>query len=319
MSHHSRVDGVDLHWKEVGAGRPLVLLHGLSDSHLTWSKVAPLLGRSHRVLMPDLAGHGLSGRPDTSYALEWHARVIGRWLESLGLDEVDLVGHSFGGGVAQWMLLEYRARIRRLGLISAGGLGREVGLPLRLASIPGVLELLGQPFMAPGTFLALQAAGGGFAWNEIALQSKMNAIPGSARALARSIRDVIDWRGQRRHFLDRAHEVERLPPVALFWGERDTVIPVAHATQATSILQGATATFFEGCGHFPHRQRPEQFVSALDAFIDAPTLPNARLLGVAVPGPRAVGREPDFKSGQPGSVEASSPASRSRSPVPSAG
>jgi pimeloyl-ACP methyl ester carboxylesterase len=272
-----RVEGSDLHWSELGQGRPLVLLHGLCDSHRTWSCVAPLLARARRVLMPDLAGHGLSGRPDASYALEWHARVIGAWLRALCLDDLDLVGHSYGGGVAQWMLLEHRSYIRRLGLVAAGGLGREVGLALRLASIPHLVERLGQPFMAHGTRIALKAAGGAYAPDDIAELARINATPGTARAFARSVRDVIDWRGQRRHFLDRIHEIGDLPPIALFWGERDTVIPLAHAIEATSVIKDATLTRFTGCGHFPHRQDPKRFVRALEAFLDAPRAYRARV------------------------------------------
>ena len=272
-----RVEGVDLHWAEVGTGRPTVLLHGLCDSHRTWSMVAPALARTRRVLMLDLAGHGLSTRPDASYTLEWHAGVVGAWLEELGLESVDLVGHSFGGGVAQWMLLKHRARIRRLALVAAGGLGREVGLALRLASLPHVVEHLGQPFMSRGTHLALNAAGGAFTADEIAALSRINAMPGTARAFARSVRDVIDWRGQHRHFLDGAHEIADLPPIALFWGEDDTLIPIAHATDTVAVLEGAVLTRFPGCGHFPHRQEPARFADALLRFVDSPRLPGARL------------------------------------------
>ncbi|MCC6524943.1 MAG: alpha/beta fold hydrolase, partial [Polyangiaceae bacterium] len=224
----ARIHDVDLHWTEVGQGRPLVLLHGLTDSHLTWSRVSPQFAATHRVLAPDLAGHGLSGRPDASYALAWHAEVMGAWLDALGLDDIDLVGHSFGGGVAQWLVLTHAARIRRLGLVAAGGLGREVSLALRLCSLPGVVERLGQPFMRLGTRLGIAAAGCGYEPEELDTLSWMNDRPGSARALARTVRDVIDLGGQHRHFLDRAGEIEALPPIAVFWGDRDPVIPIEH-------------------------------------------------------------------------------------------
>jgi len=230
-----------------------------------------MLARSHRVLMLDLAGHGLSERPDASYALEWHARIVGAWLEKLGLEDVDLAGHSYGGGVALWMmLLEHRARIRRLALVAAGGLGRDVCVALRLASIPFVVERFGQPFMARGTRLALSSVGSAYDGDEIARLSSMNATAGTARAFARSVRDVIDWRGQYRHVLDGGSEIAPLPPVALFWGERDPVIPITHATATASLLGGAPLTRFPGCGHFPHHQKPADFVHALEAFLSAP-------------------------------------------------
>jgi len=229
--------------------------------------------------MPDLAGHGVSGRPDATYALDWHARIVAGWLDALGLDEVDLVGHSYGGGIAQWMLLEHRRRVRRLALVAAGGLGREVGLSLRLASFPFVVERFGQPFMARGTTMALNAAGSAYSAEEIAVLARMNAVPGTSRAFARSVRDVINLGGQHRHFLDRAREVHDLPPIAIFWGEDDTLIPIRHGVDAAALMAGVTLTRFAGCGHFPHRQEPELFVAALEAFLDAPVQPGAHLHG----------------------------------------
>jgi pimeloyl-ACP methyl ester carboxylesterase len=270
----TRVEGCELHWVEIGEGSQVVLLHGLCDSHRTWQKVAPLLARGHRVLMLDLAGHGLSERPDASYTLDWHAHVVGAWLDALHLKDVDLVGHSYGGGVALWMmLLEQRARIRRLALVAAGGLGRDVSLALRLASIPFVVEHFGQPFMPGGTRLALTGAGCAYEDAEIVRLSSMNAIAGTARAFARSVRDVIDWRGQHRHVRDGGRRLGALPPVALFWGERDPVIPIAHATDTSSLLGGAPLMRFPGCGHFPHRQDPTRFVRGLEAFLRAPSRP----------------------------------------------
>ena len=277
VSHVAWVQGVKLHWAELGIGPPLVLLHGLCDSHRTWFPVAPVLGRSRRILMLDLAGHGESGRPDASYTLDWHAEIVAAWLDTLGLDEVDLVGHSFGGGVAQWLLLHHRQRIRRLGLESAGGLGRKVGSALRWASFPMVVERFGQPFMSFGTTRALNASGGAFSDEEIAILAQYNAIPGTARAFSRSVRDVINGWGQYRNFRDRAAEVPSLPPLAIFWGDKDPLIPVAHGIEAVSLIEGATLTRFPGVGHFPHRQVPELFAQALAAFLDAPHAPDAHL------------------------------------------
>ncbi len=277
VGHFAVVGDVRLHWAELGAGPPLVLLHGLCDSHRTWFPVAPALARSRRVLMLDLAGCGESSRPDASYTLDWHANLIGAWLDKLGLETVDVVGHSFGGGVAQWMLLNHRRRIRRLGLEASGGLGHEVGVALRWASFPFFVERFGQPFMRFGTTRALNAAGGAFSDDEVAILAKYNAAPGTARAFSRSVRDVIDGWGQHRNFLDRAYEVPTLPPVAIFWGDADPLIPIAHGVRAASTIEGATLTRFAGVGHFPHRQVPVPFVRALEPFLDAPHLANARL------------------------------------------
>ena len=266
-----RVGGVRLHWAELGADRrhrPVVLLHGLNDSHLTWKRVGPPLATDRRVLMPDFAGYGLSERPDASYALDWHANLITGWLAALGLEQVDVVGHSFGGGVAQVMLLERPAKIRRLVLAAAGGLGREVGVALRLASFPFLVERWGQRFMAFGTRMALRGQRAGLLPGEVEEICAMNATEGSARAFARTVRDVVNWRGQRRTFFESAHQIAALPPIAVFWGDRDSMIPASHGFGFTEQVRGARLRMFEGCGHYLHCEQTGRFVEAVREFLD---------------------------------------------------
>jgi pimeloyl-ACP methyl ester carboxylesterase len=63
-AHETTVGDTSIAWGEMGSGEPLVLLHGMLDSHRTWRRSAPLLAERFRVLMPDMPGHGLSARPD---------------------------------------------------------------------------------------------------------------------------------------------------------------------------------------------------------------------------------------------------------------
>jgi pimeloyl-ACP methyl ester carboxylesterase len=280
------VEGTRLHWAELGEGShhvPVVLLHGLNDSHLTWRRVAPGLASDRRVLMLDLPGYGLSERPNASYELGWHAHLIARFLETVGLEQVDIVGHSFGGGVAQVMLLECPTRIRRLVLVASGGLGSEVTLALRLASLPWVVELFGQRFMSLGTRVTLRGTRAGFSRQEVGEFTAMNRTPGSARAFARTVRDVIDWRGQRRNFFERAQEVAALPPIAVLWGARDSIIPVAHGRAFAKSVEGVVLREFKGSGHYLHNQEPEAFVRAVREFLDDPSVPHARVRTALAP------------------------------------
>ncbi|HEX7477231.1 MAG TPA: alpha/beta fold hydrolase [Polyangiales bacterium] len=280
------VDGMRIHWVEMGdanASVPIVLLHGINDSHLSWRRIAPLLARHRRVIMPDLPGCGLSERPDASYTLAWHAAIITSWLRLLGIEQADVVGHSFGGGVAQMLLLEHPRRIRRLALVAPGGLGRDVDFWLRLATVPHVVERFGQPFMALGTRLALRRACALFSDDEIAQRCAMNALDGSARAFARTVSDVIDWRGQSRLFMQRAHEAGVLPPIAVYFGERDVLIPAAQGAAFAQSLVGVVFRQFAGCGHYLHHEQPDAFVSALCEFLDIAYAPAARLRAAPTP------------------------------------
>jgi pimeloyl-ACP methyl ester carboxylesterase len=264
-----------------------VLLHGVCDSHRTWLKVAPVLGRSRRLLMPDLPGHGLSDRPDAPYTVEWHAAIIGAWIDALGLRSFDLVGHSFGGGVAQMLLLTHGGRVRRLALVDSGGLGREVTFGLRLWSVFEAAERLAQPFVAPSTRLAIASLLPQTGPEDVAFWTWFNAMPGTGLALSRTVRSAIDWRGQKLQFLDHAEELaHRLPRIALFWGERDQIIPVEHGVETAALFEHAPLTRFPSCGHWPQQEQPLEFAEALARFLDVPGAGRTRLRGVAPLVPR---------------------------------
>ena len=276
--HHSSLDlrEVTLHWTETGAGRPIVLLHGLNDSHRTWRGIWPLLpGR--RILMLDLPGHGLSGRPDAPYTVDWNATQVGRWMEHLDLRDADVVGHSYGGGVAQWLLLKCRSRIQRLGLLASGGLGREVSPWLRLAAMPLLVERFGQPTMGRIARFVMTRATTADAEAEIAQLASYLRRPGSARAFARTVRDVISLRGQRRNIFDRLDDIAELPPMRLFWGTRDAIVPMSHAGEIMRVLANCALVRFEGHGHFVHWEDPAGLARELREFLDAPHVPAAQL------------------------------------------
>jgi pimeloyl-ACP methyl ester carboxylesterase len=95
--------------------------------------------------------------------------------------------------------------------------------------------------------------------------------------ISRTVRDIIDWRGQRRHFLQHAHEIAELPPIAVFWGDRDTIIPAHHATALAESVEGIHLQLFAGCAHYLQHERPQAFAQSVRRFLDSPSAPVARL------------------------------------------
>jgi len=282
IGHGHEIEAGDgsIAWGELGSGPPLVLLHGIRDSHRGWRRLAPLLAERFRVLMPDLPGHGLSGRPDAPYTLPWYAEQLSAWMEAIDLPRAHICGHSLGGGIAQWMMLDCRHRVDRLGLVSPGGLGREVGMGIRLATLP----VLGPRFaeivvrygfqaylrFSPETFGNMEA-------DEVSRVVEMSRIPGSERAFLRSVESVINLSGQYMQTMDRAHEVENLPPISLFWGEEDPVLPVKHGRAALAASFGVSLTTYPRCGHFPQLQVPGQLARDLTEFLFDPDRPCAKV------------------------------------------
>jgi 3-oxoadipate enol-lactonase len=117
-------------WGPAGAP-PLVLLHGLGDGAGDWDGVAPAFARHWRVYAPDLRGHGRSGRPG-DYSVELMAADVLGFLDALGLDQVDLIGHSMGGLVGYLLAGDHPGRVARLILEDVAALRpRERGAPER--------------------------------------------------------------------------------------------------------------------------------------------------------------------------------------------
>jgi 3-oxoadipate enol-lactonase len=126
-------------WGSPGAP-PLVLLHGLGEGAADWAGVAPAFARQRRVYAPDLRGHRRSDRPG-DYSVELMEADMRGFLDALGLDRVDLIGHSMGGLVGYLLAGDYPERVGRLILEDVAALRpRERGALQR----PEGLERLGR-------------------------------------------------------------------------------------------------------------------------------------------------------------------------------
>ncbi|WP_214409252.1 haloalkane dehalogenase [Sphaerisporangium fuscum] len=101
-----------MYYEETGAGTPFVFLHGNPASSHVWRKVLPGIGAPARLLAPDLIGMGRSGKPDLPYRFGDHARYLDAWFDRMGLEEVVLVGHDWGGALAFDWAARHPGRVR---------------------------------------------------------------------------------------------------------------------------------------------------------------------------------------------------------------
>src|SRR5215212_6350139 len=132
-----QLHGHPVTYRLAGEGPPLLLLHGITSSSQTWEAVLPLLAEHHTVIAPDLLGHGSSAKPRGDYSLGAYASGVRDLIAALGYDHATVVGHSLGGGIAMQMAYQFPQRVDRLVLVNSGGLGSEVNLLLRAATLPG--------------------------------------------------------------------------------------------------------------------------------------------------------------------------------------
>ena len=106
-----------IHYEESGAGLPIVFLHGNPTSSYLWRKITPQLADRAKTLAPDLIGMGASGRPEIDYDFADHARYLKAWFDALGLREVILVGHDWGGALALDWAARHPDRVRGVALL----------------------------------------------------------------------------------------------------------------------------------------------------------------------------------------------------------
>jgi pimeloyl-ACP methyl ester carboxylesterase len=270
---------LDLHGQSVtyrhcGEGPALVLIHGITSSSRTWMSVIDGLAENHTVVAPDLLGHGMSGKPRGDYSLGAYASGVRDLLAVLGITSATVVGHSLGGGIAMQFAYQFPDRVDRLVLVDSGGLGDEVSLALRAATLP-LAEYVLPVLFGPVPQSAGRAVGR--VLGKVGLRPNANVRGlaegleslGSAdarRAFVHTARAVIDPLGQRVDARDRLYLAEGIPTM-LLWGEKDPIIPLRHGEEAHALMPHSRLEILPGAGHFPFYDDPAWFVDVLTDFV----------------------------------------------------
>jgi len=283
---HVTLHGHQVAYRDQGQGDTILLVHGMAGSSRTWREVLPSLAGHHRVLAPDLVGHGRSEKPPGDYSLGAFANLLRDLLDALGIEHVTVVGQSLGGGIAMQFAYQFPERVDRLVLVSSGGLGREVSWILRLLAAPGAELALPvvapwfvrEPGMAVSRWLrdrGVRADRLSEMWDAYASLTEAD----NRAAFLRTLRAVVDPGGQTIDASDRLHLAARLPTL-IVWGDADAIIPVQHAFDAHTALPGSRLEIFEGVGHFPQTEDPARFVAVLEDFLRT-TEPSRRTADLA--------------------------------------
>ncbi len=276
---HVSIHGHEVGYRRVGEGHDnaVLLIHGLAGSSKTWDAVMPLLADHADVIAPDLLGHGESAKPSGDYSLGAFASGLRDFLAVLDVKRVTIVGHSFGGGVAMQLAYQHPELLDRLVLVGSGGLGREVSWLLRMLSLPGfeyVMPLaMPKPVVDLGTGVGRELSRRGLRSERLGeMWRAYSSLAGASnrKAFVRTMRGVIEPTGQTIDATDRLYLAARVPTM-LVWGDRDPIIPVAHAHAAHEAIEGSRLEIMEKLGHFPHVEDPERFAALLIDFITSTT------------------------------------------------
>jgi pimeloyl-ACP methyl ester carboxylesterase len=268
-----RLTGGSMAYTMAGDGPALLLIHGLGGSRGTWRHLIGELSRTHTVIAPDLPGHGESDPPAGDYSLGAHACALRDLLLALGHPRFSVVGHSLGGGIALQTVYQFPERVDRLMLIGSGGLGLEVSLILRAATLPGADAVVAALSAIPETVTnrALAVIPRALSGPDAGLiAGVLSGLRGSKRrtAFLRTARSVIDWRGQAVSAQRQTGLLDGLP-VLVAWGSADSTIPPRHQRAFADVVPGAVTVEIPGAGHYPHETHSAQLLAPMLAFLSS--------------------------------------------------
>ena len=266
----------EIAYRTAGSGPVLLLVHGMAGSSATWQHVIPALAERYTVVAPDLLGHGESAKPRGDYSLGAHASLLRDLLNVLGHERATCIGQSLGGGIVLQFAYQFPERCERIVLVGSGGLGTEVNLILRALTAPFAESLFSLVCSAPlrdaaarfGSLLGHRGIRLSPAGQEMWRSYASLADEPGRRAFFRTLRSVVDLRGQAVHAGDRLYLAAHMPTL-IIWGDHDPFIPHHHGSTTHAAIPGSRLEIFPGAGHYPHCEDPARFVTVVRNFIES--------------------------------------------------
>jgi pimeloyl-ACP methyl ester carboxylesterase len=248
----------------------VLLLHGYLASHWQFRHIVPdLVAAGREVIAFDWPGFGESDRPDAAEyrydAAAFLATLVGV-LDALGLEKVDVLGHSMGAGIALYAAARRPERIDRLVAIDPLCYDWTVPLEGRLALAPYVGLSL---FRAVSTRALVRRTMKRYTYRDPAIVTedwvdyvweRMNR-PGGMEAAVAAMRLVAEPKP-----IARTVRAVRSPTM-IVWGEDDRLFPASHASRLQSDVSGSEVKLIPACGHSPPEERPRELCEVVLPFL----------------------------------------------------
>jgi len=260
-----RTGGFETNVHDVGSGAPVLLIHGSGPGVSAWANwrlVIPALAKDRRVIAPDMVGFGYTDRPaGIQYSMDTWVQQALDLLDALGLEQVDLVGNSFGGALAMALAIRAPQRVRRLVLMGS------VGVPF------AITEGLDAVWGYEPSFEAMRGIMDYFAWSrelvsdELAeLRYQASIRPGFQESFAAM------FPAPRQRWVDamtsREADIRALPHETLIiHGREDKVIPLSNSLTLAEWIANAQLHVFGHCGHWTQIEHNARFNRLVGDFL----------------------------------------------------
>lgn len=261
MSKLARVRGIEIAYDDVGVGAPVVLLHGFPFNRSLWCDQVEALVGMHRVITPDLRGHGETTVTDAPATMEMMAEDVAALLDEMGIERVVLGGLSMGGYVTLAFYRHFPERVRALVLANTRPQAdtdearrtREETARKSLQEGMSMIEAAMLPkLLAPATLEhePEQVA----RVREMILGTRPEGAAAALRGMA-----------ARRDQTDLLSEIKA--PTLIIVGSEDAITPPKDSEAMHAKINGARLETIEGAGHVSNVERPTEFNRALAEFL----------------------------------------------------
>jgi pimeloyl-ACP methyl ester carboxylesterase len=267
LVHDQRIAYLD-----VGAGPPVILIHGFGGSMWQWEQQQHTLSQHFRVFTLDLPGAGLSDKPEIDYRPDQMLDFFVGFMDAVNIPQATLVGNSMGAGLAIGMALAHPTRVAKLVLID--GLPQHVMEKLTSPSVRRALETT-----APSWLVSF----GNMLFGGLMTESVLREIVHDQALLTPAVIERSKRNRQRPGFIKPLMTVrENLPlwesgfatrigeithPTLVIWGEEDRVFPIAVGDELHQTIKGSRFIRIPEAGHIPQWERPDLVNQELIIFI----------------------------------------------------
>ncbi len=260
------IDDINVHYRDVGKGEAILLIHGTGASLHTWEKWIDILSSGYRVISFDLPGFGLTGPdPNHNYQISRYSAILDSLMVKLKVDSFHIAGNSLGGLVAWRYTTQFPQKVLTLNLIDAAGMpqpGKKPPFIFQLAKLPVLSTLLQK--VTP----------------KIIIKNSMLDVYKNDQLVTEKLIDryfELSLReGNRTAFVKRMSQLnEKLDisdlkkitaPVLIQWGKDDRWIPLSKGYEFKKLIPQAELKIYNS-GHVPMEENPMETVEDYVIFL----------------------------------------------------
>ncbi|HEY4496823.1 MAG TPA: alpha/beta hydrolase [Candidatus Paceibacterota bacterium] len=245
------INGGNAKFLELGAGKPLLILHGWNSSLSSWKETAISLAENgNRVIVPDMPGFGSSDAPDRPWTTDDYTKWVLDLIRELNLKNINLAGHSFGGGLAIKLAVQRPELFEKLVLISTARIRKKKSLHRSIIKV-------GAKIIKFFSFLPLYEKARSLLYRKIVGTAD---YPRASGTMKDTFKNVIA------EDLTPVISLINLPTI-IIWGDKDRLTEIGDAHLLNKSIKNSKLEIIPGIGHAPNIEHPKKLAELINKFI----------------------------------------------------